>query len=229
MPGAESRRDGDFASWSRSKKRAQQHFRDRRAHVGPHHGRLCPHITVRFVLERDINDAANDVREKVASAMGRVPPELLTPVITKVDPDSDPVMTIVVSVRCDEPQDADRDRRQAGEARDRNGRTASVRSSLAVDGAREVHHRRRHREAELLTACRFSRSATPSVGENVEIPGGTRRAGEVGAAARTLGRIDATDQFNNIVIATNNGTPIRVSGHRLCRGRVRAPQERAPG
>ena len=26
-------------------------------------------ITVRFVLERDINDAANDVREKVAGAM----------------------------------------------------------------------------------------------------------------------------------------------------------------
>jgi multidrug efflux pump subunit AcrB len=30
-------------------------------------------ITVRFVLERDINDAANDVREKVASAMKVVP------------------------------------------------------------------------------------------------------------------------------------------------------------
>ena len=55
------------------------------------------YLTVKFVLERDINDAANDVREKVASAMGRVPPELLTPVITKVDPDSDPVMTILVS------------------------------------------------------------------------------------------------------------------------------------
>ena len=46
------------------------------------------YLTVKFVLERDINDAANDVREKVASAMGRVPPELLTPVITKVDPES---------------------------------------------------------------------------------------------------------------------------------------------
>src|SRR5437867_3799906 len=33
-------------------------------------------ITIRFVLERDINDAANDVREKVASAMARVPSEL---------------------------------------------------------------------------------------------------------------------------------------------------------
>ena len=47
-------------------------------------------ITVRFVLERDLNDAANDVREKVAGAIRNVPPQLLPPVITKVDPDADP-------------------------------------------------------------------------------------------------------------------------------------------
>src|SRR6266511_2483686 len=51
-------------------------------------------ITVRFVLERDLNDAVNDVREKVASAIKSVPPELLPPVIQKVDPDPDPVMSL---------------------------------------------------------------------------------------------------------------------------------------
>ena len=54
-------------------------------------------ITVRFVLERDLNDASNDVREKVASAIRNMPPELLPPVITKVDPDADPVMSLIVS------------------------------------------------------------------------------------------------------------------------------------
>src|SRR3982074_1769139 len=54
-------------------------------------------ITVRFVLERDLNDAVNDVREKVASAIKSVPPELLPPVITKVDPDADAVMSVMVS------------------------------------------------------------------------------------------------------------------------------------
>ena len=54
-------------------------------------------ITVRFVLEREINDAANDVREKVAGAVRNMPPALLPPVITKVDPDADPVMTLIVS------------------------------------------------------------------------------------------------------------------------------------
>ena len=89
-------------------------------------------ITIKFVLERDINDAANDVREKVSSAMSAVPPELLPPVITKVDPDSDPVMTIVALVEGPEPAHADRDRRQAGEARASRRSAASARSTWAA-------------------------------------------------------------------------------------------------
>src|SRR4051794_3246890 len=54
-------------------------------------------ITVRFLLERALDDAANGVREKVAGAMRRVPPEVLPPVIQKQDPDADPIMTLVLS------------------------------------------------------------------------------------------------------------------------------------
>src|SRR6478672_4509218 len=51
-------------------------------------------ITVRFVLERDLDDAANNVREKVAGAMRNVPPEVLPPVIQKADPDAEAIMSI---------------------------------------------------------------------------------------------------------------------------------------
>ena len=54
-------------------------------------------ITVRFVLERNLDEAVNDVREKVSGAIRSVPPELQPPVITKVDPDADPVMSILLS------------------------------------------------------------------------------------------------------------------------------------
>jgi len=47
--------------------------------------------------------------------------------------------------------------------------------------------------------------------ENVEVPGGTVEQGKGQLLLRTLGRIDATEDFNNIVIATMNGTPIRIS------------------
>ena len=49
------------------------------------------------MLERDINDAANSVREKVGGAMRNLPPQVLPPVIQKADPDSDPVMSLVLS------------------------------------------------------------------------------------------------------------------------------------
>jgi HAE1 family hydrophobic/amphiphilic exporter-1 len=49
------------------------------------------------------------------------------------------------------------------------------------------------------------------VAENVEIPGGAVEQGKGQLLLRTLGRIDATQDFNNIVVATKEGTPIRVS------------------
>ena len=52
---------------------------------------------------------------------------------------------------------------------------------------------------------------TAVVNENIEIPGGTVEQGKSELLLRTLGRIDATEDFNNIVIATKNGTPIRVA------------------
>src|SRR6266498_1305971 len=53
-------------------------------------------ITCRFVLDRKMEDAAQDVREKMALAMGKMPPNVEPPVITKADPESDPIITLVV-------------------------------------------------------------------------------------------------------------------------------------
>ena len=47
-------------------------------------------ITCKFLLEREIESAAQDVREKVAGALRNLPPNILPPIIQKADPDSDP-------------------------------------------------------------------------------------------------------------------------------------------
>src|SRR5215467_10600689 len=54
-------------------------------------------ITCTFVLERDIEGAAQDIREKVSAAINQLPRETLPPVITKEDPQSDPIITLLVS------------------------------------------------------------------------------------------------------------------------------------
>src|SRR5258705_1236600 len=166
-------------------------------------------ITVRFVLERDLNDAVNDVREKVAGAIKSVPPELLPPVITKVDPDADPVMSLMVS------SDAMSLRTLTELADKQVSRVIQTvngvgQVSMAGSRAREIHI-----VVDIQKLKSYGLSMTqvrdPVIAENVEIPGGAVEQGKGQLLLRTMGRIDATDDFNSIVVATKNGTPIRVA------------------
>ncbi len=170
-------------------------------------------IIVRFVLERDINDAANDVREKVASAIRDAPPELLPPVITKVDPDADPVISLIVSSKS-------MSLRTLTELTDKQ----IARMIQTVNGVGEVtlgggRAREIHIVVDLEKLNSYGLSMTEVrdavVAENVEIPGGTIEQGKGQLLLRTLGRVDASADFNDIVVATKSGTPIRIAdvGH----------------
>ena len=166
-------------------------------------------ITVRFVLERDINDAANDVREKVAGAIQRVPPELLPPVITKVDPDADPVLSLIVSSK-------GMSLRTLTELSDKQIsrviQTVNGVGEVSLGGgrAREIHI---VVDIEKLSSYGLSMTQVRDavVAENVEIPGGTVEQGKGQLLLRTLGRVDAAQDFNNVVVATKGSTPIRIS------------------
>jgi HAE1 family hydrophobic/amphiphilic exporter-1 len=166
-------------------------------------------ITVRFVLERDLDDAANSVREKVAGAMKNVPPEVLPPIVQKADPDAESILALVISSRTTSlralTEIADKQVKRALESVDGVGDV-----SMAGGRAREIHI---VVDIEKLNARGLSidqvRDAIQK--ENVEIPGGTLEQGKWEVGLRTLGRIDATDQFDNIIVATVNGTPVRIA------------------
>jgi HAE1 family hydrophobic/amphiphilic exporter-1 len=170
-------------------------------------------ITVRFVLERDLNDASNDVREKVAGAIRNAPPELLPPVITKVDPDADPVMSLIVSSDSMSLRTLTEltDKQIARVIQTVNG-VGEV--TLAGGRAREIHI---VVDIEKLNSYGLSMTQVRDavVAENVEIPGGTIEQGKGQLLLRTLGRVDAAQDFNSLVVATKDGTPIRISdiGH----------------
>lgn len=166
-------------------------------------------ITVRFVLERDINDASNDVREKVASALRSVPPELLPPIITKIDPDADPVMSLIISSKTMSLRTlTELSEKQVARAIQSVNGVGEI--SLNGGRAREIHVvvdlRKLNSYGLALAQVRDAITA-----ENVEIPGGIVEHGKGQMLLRTLGRIDATEDFNNIVIASKDGTPIRLS------------------
>src|SRR5689334_11466365 len=164
-------------------------------------------ITCTFVLERDIEGAAQDVREKVAAAINRLPRETLPPVITKEDPQSDPIMTLLVSGPVS--------RRELTELADKQIR----RAIQTVDGVGSVElnggQARQIRvllDAQKLTAHNFTvldvRAALQR--ENIEAPGGRMITGPMELGLRTLGRVTSAEQFGEIVIGTRGGTPVRV-------------------
>lgn len=164
-------------------------------------------ITCTFVLERDIEGAAQDIREKVAGAIDRLPRDTLPPIITKLDPQSDPIMTLLVS--------GPMSRRELTEIADKQVR----RAIQTVDGIGSVDlnggQGRQIRvllDAQKLTAHNFTvlevREALQR--ENIEAPGGRMITGPQELGLRTLGRVTSADQFGEIVIGTRGGTPVRV-------------------
>jgi hydrophobic/amphiphilic exporter-1 (mainly G- bacteria), HAE1 family len=165
-------------------------------------------ITIKFVLERDINEAAQDVREKVAGAMGSLPPQVQPPVIAKVDPDAQPIFTVALSG----PQGL----RALTEIADKRIRRALE----AVNGVGEVtvaggRARELHVELDVQKLASHGLSAgqvrDAIASDNVEIPGGRIDQGDAEVMLRTPGRFQRVDEFGKIVVATQGGAPIRVA------------------
>lgn len=165
-------------------------------------------ITCKFLLEREIESAAQDVREKVAGAIRNLPPNILPPIIQKADPDSDAVISLVVA--------GDKSLRETTEVADKQIRrvleTVDGVGEVSMTGGRE-RQIRVYADAEKLNAHNITISQLQRAiqNENVEIPGGRIVRGDSELGIRTLGRIDAISQFGDIIVANVNGTPIRVS------------------
>jgi len=51
-------------------------------------------VTIEFSLDRNIDDAANDVRDRVARVVGRLPDQADPPEVSKADSDSQPIMVL---------------------------------------------------------------------------------------------------------------------------------------
>jgi HAE1 family hydrophobic/amphiphilic exporter-1 len=160
-----------------------------------------------FVLERSVQEAANDVREKVSAVVSRFPPGTEAPVVEKADPDSAPIMAVVVSGR--------RSPREITEIADkrikRQLETVKDIGAITLVGARK-------REIQVSVDPHQLRAYGLSIQQvkdalarqNVEIPGGRVTAGPREEGLRTLGRIESPEAFNDLIVADLKGGPVRV-------------------
>jgi HAE1 family hydrophobic/amphiphilic exporter-1 len=162
-------------------------------------------VTISFVLERDIEAATQDVRDKVAAAVRNFPKDALAPVVTKADPDAAPILTLVISGQRSPKeltQIVDKQIKQILE-------TVQDVGSITFIGDR-------HREIELflnpdkLNAYGLTvdqvRSAVQK--QDVEVPGGSFIAGPAEVDLRTMGRMQNVQDFNKIILAYKNGSVV---------------------
>src|SRR6476620_11641171 len=155
-------------------------------------------VTITFTLEREIESATQDVRDKLAQIVNQFPRDTRPLQITKMDPDAQPIFGFAVYG----PRAAKEITEIAEKRVKQDLETVKDVGSVGYNGERK-------REIQLLlNADRLNaygltvdqvRNAVQR--QNVEIPGGQFTAGPADVAVRTMGRIKNVEDFNRIVIS----------------------------
>ncbi len=164
-------------------------------------------VIATFNLNRDIDDAAQDIRDRVSGIMADLPEDTEPPTVFKNDNDSTPVITIALS--------GDRPIRELTEIADKIVKLQLERSS-GVGEVEIVGGLERAInvwvDADRLAAYQIPITSvrTALQRQNADLPGGNVTGHEREEVLRTMGKIEDPQAFNDLVIATINGAPVKV-------------------
>jgi HAE1 family hydrophobic/amphiphilic exporter-1 len=159
-------------------------------------------VTVKFILEKDSDVAAQEVRDRVNGILTDLPDDVETPVVDKFDPDSSPVLAIALS--------AARPLREITEFADKSLRR-QIESINGVGQVSLVGGRERQvniwLDPEKLEAHELTVSAAVRAlqAQNLQVPGGAVEQVGRDVTLRTRGRVAKVEAFNNVVLANRNG------------------------
>nr|MBP6532723.1 efflux RND transporter permease subunit [Bacteroidia bacterium] len=166
-------------------------------------------ITVEFNLEVDLEAAANDVRDKVSQAVRQLPQDIdAPPVVTKSDANSDAIvsMTLESNVR-NHLQISD----YASNVILERLQTIPGVSTIQIWGEKKYAMRIWLDPARLssyrLTALDVQNALNR---ENIELPGGKIAGDATELTINTMGKLMTEDDFNNLIISSNDGYVIRL-------------------
>jgi len=163
---------------------------------------------IEFQTGRDIDEAANDVRDAVGRVRGQLPDGVDEPVVVKSDSDADPVMRIAVASARHSPE----------EITDYIERfiidhlsTLDGVASVDIRGERRYAIRiwidRRALAARNLTVSDIQAAIKKA---NVELPAGDLLSSQRMLEIRLDGRLSTPAQFRDIVLTTIDGYPVRL-------------------
>jgi multidrug efflux pump len=155
-------------------------------------------ISIEFAPGRDIDSAANDVRDRVGAAASNLPTEVEPPVVRKVDADSAPIMFLVISK-------PGWDRLQLSDWVDRN----LLDRFSAIDGVARVFIGGEARPAmrvwlrpERLAGFALTPSDVEAAlrSQNVELPAGRLESAQQNVTLRVERPFATPEQFRTLVV-----------------------------
>lgn len=166
-------------------------------------------ITVEFDLAVNIEDAANDVRDRVSRSMALLPKDVDPPVVSKADADSNPIYNLNI-------YSTTRDLLSLNEIATRNVKeklqTIPGVSSVQMWGEKK-YAMRLHIDPERLASFRLTAPdiVNALTKQNIELPSGSIEGNNTELTVRTQGRLTTVDDFNNLIIREEGDRSVKFS------------------
>ena len=164
-------------------------------------------VFVQFVLEKDVNVAAQEVENRVQTVIPKLPETAKQPTVQKLDTDAAPVLRISVSAPASLREVTETAKHKIKE------RIESINGvgQITIIGGQD-------RQINVWVDPDKMRSYNVTPAEvagslkiqNMEFPSGRLDEGQKETSVRTVGKIQKPDQFNNVVVATRGGYQVKV-------------------
>lgn len=167
-------------------------------------------ITIEFNLDKNLEEAANDVRDKVSQAVRSLPQDIdAPPVVSKADADSEPIITMTVQS----------DNKNVLELTDYADNVLSQRlqtipgvSSVQIWGQRKYAMRLWIDPVRLASyGCTVADVREALNKQNVELPSGKLTGANTELTVKTIGNISTEEGFNAIIIKAEGDRIVRFS------------------
>lgn len=166
-------------------------------------------INVEFELGYNLEEAANDVRDKVSQAVRSLPSDLdAPPVVTKADASSDFILSMTV-------QSETRNPLQLTEYATNNLleriQTIPGVSTVNIWGEKKYAMRIWFEPEKMLSYDVTARDIQTALArENVELPSGKISGNTTELSVRTFGRLDSEEEFRNLIVKNIGGRDIKL-------------------
>jgi multidrug efflux pump len=166
-------------------------------------------ITIEFNLGKNIDEAANDVRDRVSQAARNLPRDIDgLPVVSKADANSD--FIISMTIQSDKRNVTDLSDFAENVVADRIQTIPGV-SSVQIQGQRKYAMRIRIDPNKLASYGLTARDIVTALDkENVELPSGKITGASTELTVKTLGKLTNAEEFNNLIIKSENNNVVKL-------------------